>query len=47
MITFILLVMIGIKLNMLNGWYLGLLIIKFILDIILFGIKCINLGRGE
>ena len=47
MITFILLVMIGIKLNMLNGWYLGLLIAKLILDIILFGIKCINLGRGE
>lgn len=47
MITFILLVMIGIKLNMLNGWYLGLLIAKFVLDTILFGIKCINLGRGE
>lgn len=47
MITFILLVMIGIKLNMLNGWYLGLLITKFLLDTILFGIKCINLGRGE
>lgn len=47
MITFILLVMIGIKLNMLNGWYLSLLITKFILDIISFGIKCINLGRGE
>lgn len=47
MITFILLVMIGIKLNMLNGWYLSLLITKFILDTISFGIKCINLGRGE
>ena len=47
MITSILFIIIGIKLNILKGWYLGLIIAKVIVDIIDFGIKCIKLGRGE
>lgn len=47
MITIILFILIGIKLGILNGWYLGLIIVKIILDTIVFGIKCIKLGRGE
>ena len=44
MITSILFLMIGLKLNMLNGWYLALVIIKFIFDLIDFGIKMFKKG---
>lgn len=47
MITSILFILIGIKLNILKGWYLGLIIVKLIFDIIGFGIECIKLGKGE
>ena len=47
MVTSILFIIIGIKLNILKGWYLGLIITKVIFDIIDYGIKCIKLGRGE
>ena len=47
MITSILFILIGIKLDILNGWYLGLIIAKMILDIIYFGVKCIKVGQGE
>lgn len=47
MITTILLLIIGIKLNILNGWYLALIITKTILDIVDFGIKCIKIGLGD
>lgn len=47
MVTSILFIIIGIKLNILKGWYLGLIITKVIVDIIDFGIKCIKLGKGE
>ena len=46
MITSVLFIIIGIKLDILNGWYLGLVITKIVLDIITFGLKCINIGRG-
>ena len=47
MITSILLILIGIKLNILNGWYLGLIITKIVLDIIDFGVRCIKIGKGD
>lgn len=47
MITIILFILIGIKLGILNRWYLGLIIAKIILDNIVFAIKCIKIGRGE
>lgn len=47
MITSVLFIIIGIKLDILNGWYLGLVITKIVLDIITFGLKCIKVGRGE
>ena len=47
MIVAILFILIGIKLDILNGWYLGLIITKIALDLIGFGIKCIKLGRGD
>lgn len=47
MITNVLFILIGIKLDILNGWYLGLIITKIIVNIIDYGIKCIKIGRGE
>ena len=47
MIADILFIIIGIKLDILNGWYLGLIITRIVMNIIEFGIKCIKLGRGE
>lgn len=47
MISTILFILIGIKLNILNGWYLALVITKIVFNIIEFGIKCIKIGRGE
>ena len=47
MITWILFIIIGIKLDILNGWYLGLIITKIVLDIIDFGIKMFKIGRGS
>ena len=47
MIADILFIIIGIKLDILNGWYLGLIITRIAMNIIEFGIKCIKLGRGE
>ena len=44
MISNILFLIIGAKLNILNGWYLALVIIKFILDILDFGIKMFKRG---
>lgn len=44
MITGVLFIIIGIKLNIFNGWYAGLLIAKIFLDILSFGIKCLKLG---
>ena len=47
MITIILFILIGIQLDMLKGWYLGLLITKIVLDIIKFGLDCIKLGSDK
>ena len=47
MITTILFILIGIKLNILKGWYLGLIIARIIILIIEFGIKCIKIGKDE
>ena len=46
MITDILFIIIGIKLNILNGWYLGLIITKIIVDLISYGLKCLKIGIG-
>ena len=45
MITTILFIIIGLKLNILNGWYLGLLITRVIIDLIDFAVKCIKFGQ--
>lgn len=45
MITSILFLIIGLKLNILNGWYLALIIIKFIFDLVDFGIKMFKKGN--
>lgn len=45
MITTILFIIIGIKLDILNGWYLGLIITNMILNIINFGIKMFKVGK--
>ena len=45
MITSILFLIIGAKLNILNGWYLSLIIIKLILDLVDFGIKMFKKGN--
>lgn len=44
MITSVLFIIIGIKLDIFDGWYAGLLVTKIILDIISFGLKCLKLG---
>lgn len=44
MITSILFLIIGAKLNILNGWYLALIIIKIILDLISFGFDMLKKG---
>ena len=44
MITSILFLMLGAKFNMLDGWYLALIIIKIILDLISFGFDMLKKG---
>lgn len=47
MITTILLIMIGLKLNILNGWYLVLLITKIFFDGISLILQIIKLSVGK
>jgi len=47
MITSILFILIGIKLDMLSGWYLGLIILKIVFDLIDFGVKCLKVGMEK
>ena len=47
MIQAILFIIIGIKLDILNGWYLGLIVASTILNIINFGIKMFKIGKGS
>ena len=44
MITDILFLIIGAKLNILEGWYLALVIIRIILDLIDYGIRMLKKG---
>lgn len=45
MITSILLIIIGVKLNILNGWYLGLIILKIFLDMLHYFIEICSITK--
>lgn len=47
MLSIILFVMIGIKLDMLHGWYLGLIILYCTLWFINICLKMIKVGMGK
>lgn len=47
MISTILFIIIGLKLDLMNGWYLGLLITKVILEIIRYGAACVRAGAKK
>lgn len=45
MITLVLFIIIGIKLDIMNGWYLGMIITSLILRTISIIIKAVKIGQ--
>ena len=45
MITSILFILLGVKLNILNGWYLGLIILKIFLDMLHYFIRMCRITK--